>query len=316
MKLVTFDAGSPKSPLLRLGALTPKGIIDLNAADPAIPPSMLAFLEAGDRALAAARRALAAGAKAIPLRQARLKAPLPNPGALRDFFAFEEHARRGAERRGEKLRDEWYEIPAYYKGNHRSVIGPGEVIPWPSYTRRLDFETEIACVVGKYGKNLTPEQAKRHIAGYMIFNDVSARDIQKKEMLTRMGPAKSKDFCNVFGPYLLTADEMPPWQSVRLRVSVNGKRWSSGRYSDCYWSFPQMISHVSQEEGVYPGDVFGSGTYYSGCGLDMDRWIKPGDRLELTVTGLGTLENRIGRPTSSRPLYYDIKTKKRVSAWK
>ena len=248
--------------------------------------------------------------------QVKLAAPLPRPSALRDFFAFERHAKQGAARRGETLLKEWYELPAYYKGNHREIYGPDAEIPWPSYTRRLDFELEVACVIGKIGRNLTPQEAKKHIAGYTIMNDVSARDIQKKEMMTRMGPAKGKDFASCLGPYLLTADELPSLDRLAMTVRVNGQVWSRGKFTDCFWNFPLMISHVSQEETVYPGDVFGSGTFFTGCGLDLNRWIKPGDRLELEVTGLGRLRNRVGRPKGSRPLYYEGRSHTRATGWK
>ncbi|MBI4385838.1 MAG: fumarylacetoacetate hydrolase family protein [Elusimicrobia bacterium] len=292
-----------------------------------LPADMVGFLEGGKRSLEAAREALAAmkaagGAAArdiqalrrqrgpggetllYALSEARLQAPVPRPPALRDFLAFEEHAKQGAARRGEALAPEWRQIPAYYKGNHREIYGPDDEIPWPSYTRRLDFELEIGCVVGKKGRNLAPEEAARHIAGYTLLNDFSARDIQKREMAARMGPAKGKDFATALGPFLLTADEMPEPGNLALAVRVNGTAWSEGNFGARHWSFPLMLSHVSQEETVYPGDVLGSGTFYRGCGLDLDRWIEPGDVVEIEAEKLGVLRNRIGRPRQERHLDY------------
>jgi 2-keto-4-pentenoate hydratase/2-oxohepta-3-ene-1,7-dioic acid hydratase in catechol pathway len=293
MRFVTF---SDKSGAGRLGAVIDDMIVELDG-------TMLGLLQGGPAALDAARASLKKAAATRPLKDARLKAALPDPGALRDFFAFEEHAKAGAKRRDEELPGEWYEIPAYYKGNHREIYGPEDTIPWPSYTRKLDFECEIACVVGKQGRNLTPEAAADHIFGYMIFNDVSARDIQRKEMLLRMGPTKGKDFANVFGPMLVTADEVDP-RALTMKIRVNGEIWSEGRFRDQHWGFPTMVSYVSQEETVHPGDVFGSGTFYKGCGLDLDRWVKPGDVLELEVPGLGTLRNTIGTPSKQEQLDY------------
>ena len=331
MKLVTFEVSTPLGPFERLGALTDAGIVDLNAAyarllvcrgkaapqriaDAQVPADMLAFLEGGQDAMAAAREALAdaepgenapRGQRVLyQPSEVRLRAPLPRPKALRDFFAFEEHAKQGAARRKEELNSAWYEQPVYYKGNHRAIYGPGDTIPWPSYTRKFDFEFEIAAVVGRQGRDLEPDQAQAYIAGYTILNDFSARDIQKNEMVCRMGPAKGKDFANGFGPYLLTADELPEPEGLKMTLKVNGEVWSEGNSSLRYWRFPLMLSHVSQEEWVYPGDVLGSGTYFKGCGLDLDRWVKPGDRIELTVDKLGTLMNVVGEPKAQKHLKY------------
>jgi 2-keto-4-pentenoate hydratase/2-oxohepta-3-ene-1,7-dioic acid hydratase in catechol pathway len=299
VKLVTFEAGSGD----RLGALTDAGVVDLHAVDSAVPADMLSLLDAGEAGLALARKAAAAG-RALPLSSVRLRAPLPNPRALRDFFAFEDHAKAGAARRNEPIQPAWYEQPVYYKGNPREIYGPNDVVAWPAYTRKLDFELEIACVIGKTGRDLSIEDAQSHLFGYMVFNDWSARDIQRNEMLCRMGPAKAKDFANGFGPYLLTADELPEPGGLRMRAIVNGEVWSEGNSSGRYWSFATMLSHVSQGETVLPGDILGSGTYHKGCGLDMDRWLKPGDVMECEVEKLGTLRQIVGTPAGQVHLVY------------
>ena len=332
VKLVTFEVATDEGPFERLGALTKDSVIDLNLAqaallkvsgknepqklaDAILPADMLAFLDAGDDALDAARQALEfadrttitgpRGERIVYQEQnIKLLAPVPRPRALRDFFAFEDHAKQGAARRQEPLASEWYDQPVYYKGNHREIYGPNTTVPWPKYTRKLDFELEIACVVGRRGRDLSPEQAAKHIAGYTILNDFSARDIQRNEMVCRMGPAKAKDFANGLGPYLLTADELPEPEGLKMTVRVNGEVWSEGDSSGRYWSFPLMLSHVSQEETVFPGDVLGSGTYYRGCGLDLDRWIKPGDALEMSVEKLGTLKHIVGAPQGQLHLKY------------
>jgi 2-keto-4-pentenoate hydratase/2-oxohepta-3-ene-1,7-dioic acid hydratase in catechol pathway len=337
MKLVTFQVKTLVGNFERLGALLGGQIVDLNfacaalrdkegkaaaqrGADALLPPDMLGFLDGGGEAFDLAERSLAFAAERLrrgerffaPAGQqityseneVHWLAPLPRPRALRDFFAFEEHALKGAERRKEPLAKEWYDQPVYYKGNHRQIFGPGAVVPWPSYTRKLDFEFEIGCVVGSKGRDLSPKEALKHIAGYTILNDLSARDIQKNEMACRMGPAKGKDFGTGLGPYLLTADELAEPKNLKMTVKVNGEAWSSGNSSGCYWSFPTMLSHVSQEETVYPGDLLGSGTYYRGCGLDLDRWIKPGDVLELECEKLGTLRQVVGAPKGEKQLKY------------
>ncbi|MBI5595439.1 MAG: fumarylacetoacetate hydrolase family protein [Elusimicrobia bacterium] len=305
MKLVTYRRAEGPEP--RLGAVLGAEVLDLSAASGgSLPHTMRGLLEAGPGAWDEARLLVANPPRAhrSPLASAVLQAPLPDPAALRDFFAFEDHARAGSARRGETFPEAWFELPAYSKGNHREVYGPEDEVPWPSYTRKLDFECEVACVVGLRGRDLSPDEAAHHIFGYMLFNDFSARDIQKKEMVLRMGPAKGKDFANAFGPYLVTADEVDPARDFDMTVRVNGEVWSKGRFAAQHWGFPLMLSHVSQGETVFPGDVLGSGTFHKGCGLDLDRWVVPGDLVELEVPVLGTLRNRCGVPKSQKELNY------------
>ncbi len=325
MKLVTFEVATPLGPVERLGALSKGRIVDLNSAaallykaqgkarpqaraDFFVPPCLLGLLDGGKESLTEANTALNS-LKGSPAgvvwkeNQVKLLAPLPRPRSLRDFFAFEDHAKAGAKRRNEPMQKEWYEQPVFYKGNPRSIIGPGAVIPWPAFTRKLDFEFEIAAVVGTAGRDIPVGKAKRHIAGYIVMNDCSARDIQRNEMVCRMGPAKGKDFATVLGPYFVTSDE---WNGKipELKVRVNGKEWSRSKGTQPYWNFETMLSHASQSEDLLPGDLLGSGTYFTGCGLDMGRWIKPGDRLELDAGPLGTLKNTIGKPNGSKHLKY------------
>ena len=303
MKLLTFVKSGSND--IRLGALLDDKVLDLNAASSGkLPSNMLSFIEGGENCLSIAKELInkKLSSNLFSLKEINIKAPLLNPPSLKDFFAFEEHAKAGAKRRNEELPKEWYEVPAYYKGNHREIYGPNDEIPWPFYTRRLDFECEIACIVGKKGKNISSENALEYIFGYMIFNDFSARDIQKKEMLLRMGPTKGKDFANAFGPYLITKDEVDPQKDFSLKVFVNGELWSEGHFKDQYWGFPSMVSYVSQEENIYPGDILGSGTFYKGCGLDLDRWIQPGDKIELLVPKLGVLQNQIAYPKEQKQL--------------
>ena len=305
MKLLTFTKGNPEKCLL--GLLVNDKVLDLNLASKnKIPPDMLSFIQGQEQFLNQAKELVKNPdpTTLYSIADIEIKAPILTPPSLKDFFAFEEHAKAGAKRRNEQIPDQWYEIPAYYKGNHREIYGFGDEIPWPYYTKRLDFECEIACVIGKKGKNISESDAKKYIFGYMIFNDFSARDIQKKEMLLRMGPAKGKDFANSFGPYLVTKDEVEPLQDFAMKVSVNKEVWSTGHFKDQYWGFPLMVSYVSQEETIYPGDILGSGTFYKGCGLDLDRWIQPGDTIELEVPILGMLRNKVSHPINQKQLSY------------
>jgi 2-keto-4-pentenoate hydratase/2-oxohepta-3-ene-1,7-dioic acid hydratase in catechol pathway len=220
-------------------------------------------------------------------------APL-QPRSLRDFFAYEDHALKAWARAGASLPAEWYDHPFYFKGNHREIYGPDQEIPWPSYTRRFDFEAEVACVVGAPGRNLSPAEASARIAGFTIFDDFSARDAMKSEFACGMGPAKGKDFAYGLGPCLVTTDEVGPEEDLAI-----------GRTGDRYWSWGLMLSHVSQEETLYPGDVMGSGTFFRGCGLDLERWVNPGDEVELRVEKLGSLRHKVGKPSARTRLKYD-----------
>jgi 2-keto-4-pentenoate hydratase/2-oxohepta-3-ene-1,7-dioic acid hydratase in catechol pathway len=290
LRLVTYERHGAR----RLGALAGDSVVDLPGLleDPSFPSTMEALVEAGPDALAAARSALDGDVGAHEVPDARLLVPIL-PGSLRDFLAFEDHVRRGSERRGEPVPEAWYEMPMYYKGNHRSVYGPEEEIPWPPFTEELDFELEVACVLGRRGRDLSEEDAAAVIFGYTLMNDWSARDIQRQEMAVRLGPAKGKDFATSLGPSIVTADELDV-SSVRLAARIDGETWAEGNLGDIHWTFPQMIAHVSRGEDVWPGDVYGSGTFGGGCGLDQGRFLWPGAVVELEATGIGVLRNPVG----------------------
>lgn len=235
------------------------------------------------------------------LKTVRLKCPLPNPNSLRDFITFEAHIKRGYEIRQAPMPQEWYNRPVYYKGNHRSIIGPNLPVYWPSYTQKLDYELEYACVLGKSGINITEEQAEDYIFGYCILNDFSARDVQFKEMTVRLGPAKGKDFCTAIGPYIVTKDEIPDVRNLTMTAKVNGEIWSQGNSGTSHWTWPQIIAYLSQDEMIYPTDILGSGTVGGGCGYEHDRWIQPGDIVTLEVDHLGSLRNPIARTRQESP---------------
>ena len=329
MKLVTFEISTSLGPVQRIGAIIQNNIIDLNTgytrylankhgngrpyelAAAVLPPDMIAFLRSGQAGRDAAETTvdyISKQAKApitgprgekivYDIAEVKIKAPVPRPNSLRDYLAFEGHASFSGKRQLDKG---WYEIPVCYKGNPDTVIGPEETIPWPSYTDLLDYELEYGIYIGKEGKNIPREKAEEHIAGYTILNDISARDIQLQEMLAGgLGPVKGKDFCSVMGPCLVTPDEVNA-SNLHMTARINGEVWSDNNSGTAYWTWPQIIEFASMEETLYPGDFLGSGTVEGGCGVELNRWIQPGDVIELEVEGIGILRNRVGEKPPRR----------------
>ena len=229
----------------------------------------------------------------VRLDEVIFAAPVRTPNSLRDFLAFRDHVERGAARRGAAVPEAWDRIPVYYKGNRRSISGPGDVVVWPSYTEKLDYECEIAAVVGRGGRDVPAEEAEAHIFGYTIMNDWSARDVQRDEMACWLGPAKAKDFGTTLGPWLVTPDEWTPEQPHIMEVLVDGELWSSGSTVGRRWTFAEMLAWVSRDEDLWATDVLGSGTFGGGCGLDLDRWLPSSCTVELRVEGLGVLSNPV-----------------------
>ena len=188
----------------------------------------------------------------------------------------------------------WDRIPVFYKGNRRSILGPQDEAPWPSYTDKLDYECEVAAVVGRRGRDLSAAEAEAYVFGYTVMNDWSARDVQRDEMSCWLGPAKAKDFATTLGPWLVTPDEWSPEDEHAMTVTVDGELWSTGSTAGRRWTFAEMLAWTSRDEDLWPTDVLGSGTFGGGCGLDLDRWLTPGATVTLEVEGLGTLTNRVG----------------------
>ncbi len=225
------------------------------------------------------------------------------PVQFRDCLVFEQHLKNSfaaaSRMTGQafEIPPVWYQQPIYYKGNRFSFVGHGADVIWPSYAQFLDIELELAVVIGRKGKNITRDAAPSHIFGYTIFNDISARDAQMIEMPGQLGPAKGKDFDtgNILGPYILTADEVEHPVSLEMEARVNGERWGGGNSGDMHHDFADIIAFVSREETLYPGEVIGSGTVGTGCGLETGRQLAPGDVFELEVEGIGVLRNRIMR---------------------
>lgn len=232
----------------------------------------------------------------LPIDQVRLLAPVPRPPRMRDYLTYEEHA-NGA---GLELPPAFNEMPLCYTCNSDSVIGHEDLIVWPAYSDQLDYEFEIGFFVGRRGRNLSIQDASRSIAGVTIFNDVSARDIQLWEMTLGIGPSEGKDFCTVMGPWITTMDEVDEW-AIDMEVKVNGETWSKGTSEHRRYSFAEVLAWASYCENVYAGEFIAVGTFGGGSGLELDRWIQPGDVLELVSSQLGTLRNQVGAPEASPP---------------
>lgn len=232
------------------------------------------------------------------LSSVRLRSPVLEPRTIREFSVFEEHISRKGKR---QLPDVWYEIPLYWKGNPGAVYGPDDLLIWPRATKRLDFELEIAAVIGSAGRNIPGDVAMNHLAGFTIFNDVTARDLQTRELDFMLGPAKGKDFCNVMGPLLVTPDEIDP-HNLAVSVRVNGEEWAASSTRGMYHGWPEVISYASTDEWLLPGDILTSGAVAGCSGLEYTDWaedvplLRPGDVVELDVSGIGVLRNQVAQP--------------------
>jgi len=244
--------------------------------------------------------------KVQPLEDVVLGSPLPRPNSFRDFYAFEAHVKTAREKRGLPMVPEWYQFPVFYFSNANAFLGPDEPVHRPKSTSWLDYELEVACVIGKGGMDISVQEADRHIAGFCILNDWSARDVQREEVKVGLGPAKGKDFATSMGPWLVTPDDLadrlhPSEKGARYDLNmvarVNGVEYSRGNLRDLYYTFAEMIARASADCPLYPGDVIGSGTVGTGCILELGYehypWLQPGDVVELEVDGLGVLRSRI-----------------------
>lgn len=293
-------------------------ICDLQRADrdPDAPfGSMLQLIQSGKAGLARAQQAVNGsawmGSAIAGLQDVKLLSPVPVPEQIRDFTVTELHAKQAARGigriRAKRLNSPpppdieiplprvLYDQPIYYKGNRFNVVGHDEPVQWPSYSQMLDYELEFGIFIGRKGKNIPKSEAHEYIFGYTVFNDFSARDAQEIEMSGPLGPAKGKDFDtgNAIGPWIVTPDEIPDPYNLALVARVNGEAWTQNNSRVMLHTFEDMIAFVSRDETLYPGEFFGSGTTGNGCGLELDRWLKPGDVVELEVEGIGVLRNKV-----------------------
>ena len=224
------------------------------------------------------------------LEDVRLLAPVPRPPSVRDAYAFEEHIKNAARVTGRPgVPEEWYELPVFYFSNPAAIYGPDDEIPYPAGSNELDYELEVAAVIG----DVTSTNV---IGGFTIMNDWSARDLQRREMKVGLGPAKGKDFATSLGPMVVTPDELGDLRLVMV-ARVNGEERSRGNLGDMYHSWDAILERASANTELVPGDVIGSGTVGTGCILEQGdgRWLQPGDVVELEVDGIGVLRNRVGK---------------------
>ena len=313
MRFATWEADGH----VRAGVVSDAGLHELPARTTVLDlvrAGLPAALEAGAAAL---------DGPAVPQADVRLLPPLAPP-TVRDFVAFEEHVEGIVAGNGETVVPEWYQAPTFYFTNPYALVGAHDDVPVPPGSQRFDFELEVAVVVGRDGASLTPEAAREHVFGYTVLNDWSARDLQFREMAVRLGPAKGKDSATTLGPWLVTADELEPYRddegflALDMRVSVNDAEIGRDLLSNMGWPFEELISYASRGTWVRAGDVLGSGTCGNG-GCLAELWgrrgeqapppLRPGDVVEMTVEGLGTIRNRVAegrelppvRPARPRP---------------
>jgi 2-keto-4-pentenoate hydratase/2-oxohepta-3-ene-1,7-dioic acid hydratase in catechol pathway len=316
MKLVTYKN---KEKVSRIGWLEGDKVVDMNLAYAALPTDMLSFIDNHEEYFDIIKRM----PKCTPhysLSEIQLLAPLPNPRSVRDYIGFEMHMLNASKSFGHTVGAAWYDMPIFYFTNHQAIYGPNDEIKRPNGETKLDIELEMACIIGKKGKNILAADAKPYIFGYTIFNDWTARAIQKVEMTIPLGPHKGKDFANAFGPCIVTANEMEQYMctvskndfpeplkfpesnherfDLKMQSRINGVTICEGNYKTAHYNFAQMIERAS-ENGVnlMPGDILGSGTVGWGSLIEnnftVHRPLEPGDVVELEIEGIGVLRNTV-----------------------
>lgn len=317
MKLVSYKTEDKE----HLGIYANGHIYNLNSCDKLIPDHMNAFLEGGEPLMERAKKINKdiLDGKLSPKEEVfyELLAPVPHPTSCRDGYAFRQHVAAARRNRKVDMIAEFDQYPIFYFTNHNAIQGPGEIECMPDHFQKLDFELEVAAVIGKKGRNIKAAEADEYIAGYTIMNDMSARTLQMEEMLLNLGPAKGKDFSTVIGPWLVTPDELEQFKvaakenhvgnnyNLKMTCKVNGIEVSSGNMADMDWTFAEIIERCAYGVDILPGDVIGSGTVGTGCFLELNgtgllndpnykvQWLQAGDHVEMEITGLGALSNTI-----------------------
>lgn len=316
MKLVTYKSENTEA---RTGWLVADGVVDMQRAHEDLPNDMLSFIDDNERLLPIAQSVENTPAH-YTLDKVQLLAPLPNPRSFRDYIGFEQHMLNASKSFGHQVGNAWYEVPIFYFTNHHGVFGPEDEIKRPAKETKLDLETELAVIIGKKGSDISIDEAEDYIFGYTVFNDWTARAIQKHEMTVPLGPHKGKDFANAIGPCIVTKDEFEEKKvtvtkdtfpehlrfplnpthrfNLKMEARINGKTICEGNYNTIYWTFPQMMERAS-ENGVnlMPGDILGSGTVGWGSLIEnnftVHRPIEPGDVVEIEIEGIGVLRNKV-----------------------
>ena len=319
MKIVSYKAGeSHRSGLMIRDTIydIQKGGETIGVELPATVLELLNLEEAGMEVLKTLDQKIKRGLGVSSVKDAEMLAPVPRPPSCRDAYAFRQHVATARRNRGVPMIPEFDQYPIFYFTNHNAIFGAGEVQVEVDHVHKLDFELEVAVVIGKRGKNISSQEADKYIAGFTIMNDLSARLLQMEEMKLNLGPAKGKDFATTIGPWLVTPDELEEYKietefgvsySLGMQAYHNGTKISEGNMKDMTWTFAEIIERASYGVEIYPGDVIGSGTVGSGCYLELNgsaaleakeagetftpTWLVPGDEMELRIDGLGVLSN-------------------------
>jgi 2-keto-4-pentenoate hydratase/2-oxohepta-3-ene-1,7-dioic acid hydratase in catechol pathway len=301
MKLLTYDAANGP----RAGVVVDGQVLDIATLlkEQNGLRDIRALLELPNDPLTRLKSALSSArtAQGGSLAGVRLRAPILQPPTVRDFMVYEGHANAGGTR---QLSDAWYRLPIFYFSNPLCIFGPDDAIPYPSASEQLDYELELAAVIGREASNVAEADAFSYIAGFTIFNDWSCRDLQRDEMEARLGPAKGKDSASSLGPWIVTTDELASFirdgrLQVRCTLKVNGVQWMENNAGIMYHTWGAMIERASRDSRMVPGDVLGSGTVTGGSigeairnGFPA-RYLEPGDVVEIEVEGIGVLSNAI-----------------------
>lgn len=320
MKLVSYLKNDTQQVALLIGV----NLYDTQALNQNLPNNMKALLTKWDAyspVLKELNKAILNGninpTANASFDTANIIAPVPEPASCRDGYAFRQHVAAARRNRKVDMIAEFDHYPIFYFTNHNAIQGPGDIVCMPDHFQKLDFELEVAIVIGKKGRNIKAHEADEYIAGYMIMNDMSARTLQMEEMLLNLGPAKGKDFSTVIGPMLVTPDELDLFKvapkakhignsyALEMTCKVNGIQVSKGSVSDMDWTFAEIIERCAYGVDILPGDVIGSGTVGTGCFLELNgtgllndpnyavQWLKPGDVVTMEIEGLGVLSNTI-----------------------
>ena len=328
MKFVTYiNQQTPE-----VGIIVNEKIYPVNKIDNSIPSQMSDILNDWDANMVKAKEVeaqiLSGNHETLSssLEGSNLLAPVPNPTSCRDGYAFRQHVAAARRNRNVPMIAEFDQYPIFYFTNHNAIMGPGEIRCMPDHFQKLDFELEVAVVLGKRGRNVKAADADQYIAGFMIMNDMSARTLQMEEMLLNLGPAKGKDFSTVIGPWLVTPDELESFKvpaksghvgnsyDLKMSCHVNGIQVSSGSVGDMDWTFAEIIERCAYGADIFPGDVIGSGTVGTGCFLELNgtgllndpsfkpQWLQAGDVVTMDITALGHLSNTIVKEDSDMSL--------------
>ncbi len=322
MKLVSYlKNGEPN-----VGVIIQQALYSLKVVNENLPNDIISYLELGNKIHSETEKRVAIleeNAILSPsIKDYILLAPVPHPRSCRDGYAFRQHVASARKNRGLEMIKEYDQYPIFYFTNHNAIEGPGSIYCMPDHFQQLDFELEIAIVIGKKGENIKASDADEYIAGFTIMNDLSARKLQMEEMLLNLGPAKGKDFSTVIGPWLVTPNDLKAQivpaknghignsYDLSMKCWVNNKLVSQGNVKDMDWTFAEIIERCSYGVTIYPGDIIGSGTVGTGCFLELNgtgklnnpnyeaQWLQENDEVKMSIDGLGTLTNTIKAETS------------------